>query len=1064
MSYRNHYKPKRGNGRRDNYGYQERYQQKTRFERYLSPYQVKQGIAEGTLHSGVFVQTTHKNSNYVRCSGFENDIYIDVRHTNRAFHRDKVVVEVFKRSRWKIMGYNQTHRKNEEYFAVQKKILMAKVTKELIELGSKDKIISIIDDKIKEGEIDEKDREKFIKRAFESERRSIVAKRMRAVRQKGAISKKDKSDNELRPIGKVVAIIESQKTKHFIVTPQVIDPKGRNNNYKKKYLQRKDKETEKESDEERETTGSNSDEDSEENEKLMDEKNQKEEERILKKKNYLFALSGNDFIPNFLIFKNTLPEETPEGGWSNYNILVQFERWDVNSEYPYASFIKIVGKINDLESETQKILVSYKIDRDEQFPQECLDELPQFFEISTDKKNEKVNENENKDENLNKKFKLDPKEIKKRKDMRGMRVISIDPETAKDLDDALHVKVLDENRIEVGVHIADVSYFVRPLSKIDKEARKRSTTVYLVDRAIPMLPRLLSERLCSLNLFEDKYAYSVIWVFKKNSKGEYIIENTWFGRTIISLNANLSYQQAQDMIDHKMDNYKIMPIDELLKERTENQRINPEKLLQNKYSLKMKNAKIDQVVNDISILNKIALYLRNQRYENGAISINKAKLNIKYNRDTHDIDISEKDRLQSMKLIEEFMLLANISVAKKILKAYPNNAFLRMHPEPDPEKLNSFVQTVENHFNFQIDTSSVKSLAQSILNLEQSVSPILFQALHSLEFFQKRAQYFCTGDTTIKSHRHYALNVDCYTHFTSPIRRYPDIIVHRLLTAVLSGLKLEENETVEQELLSLNLIPDLTSQKIISKHCNDKKFMQQKVYEENALLYLYKYLEDKNIETIGIVTHFSKTGLKIFLPAYKTDGFFINYLDMDNLVGVEYSTDKITLVWSKEKPDTKIMEEINKRIKREKDLEIERQIENENGLKTQTGNNSSENEMERESEKNSKELLKKRLVNSEFKNPNDLIQTDSENTKKIIKKEKLKLKNLEKNNYRKEKKQILYYKADDLEEIFNHKTAKLDFVILSEFPVILWITKDKLKKKKLAIIPNLIDIEKQLEN
>lgn len=387
-----------------------------------------------------------------------------------------------------------------------------------------------------------------------------------------------------------------------------------------------------------------------------------------------------------------------------------------------------------------------------------------------------------------------------RKDLRDHRVFTIDPETARDLDDALHVKKLDDGNFEVGVHIADVSHFVKPNNALDREARKRATTIYLVQRAVPMLPQALCEHLCSLNPGVDKLTFSTIFTMTPDGK----VISTWFGKTLINSKVKLAYQDAQEVIEGRP-----LPAKKDIPDR-------------------------EGVQADILMLAGIAKHMRHRRFEeNGALKIDNVK--VVFGLDEHGMpeDCHAFARKEANELIEEFMLLANMAVAGKIAAGLPDQALLRRHEAPIDRRLDAFTSRMKR-LGIDIDSSSGGALMHSFNAVTDPTQKATLQHLSTKSM--QRAKYFCTGMLDISKYGHYALNVPLYTHFTSPIRRYADIIVHRQLEAIL----LANPNSVEGPRFGL----DAEAVSKIAQTCNMRKDAAKLAQEQSAHLFLCVLISD----------------------------------------------------------------------------------------------------------------------------------------------------------------------------------------------------------------------------
>lgn len=387
--------------------------------------------------------------------------------------------------------------------------------------------------------------------------------------------------------------------------------------------------------------------------------------------------------------------------------------WSPGSRNPVAEITQVLGWPGQHETEMHAILAEY--------------ELPYAFTEEVERDAEKISD------------KITDKEIKSRRDFRDVITFTVDPADARDFDDALSLKALPGGNWEVGIHIADVTHYVRPGSLTEDEARQRATSVYLVDRVVPMLPEHLSNNICSLNPREDKLTYSA--VFELNEKAEVI--NEWFGRTVINSDMRFSYEEVQEIIDREEGDLK------------------------------------DQVL----VLHGLAQKLRERRFAMGAFYFEKEEIAFDLADDGKPLAIRFRDMGTANQLIEEFMLLANRKVAEYIGKKLRARTFIyRVHDKPDPEKISNFSHFI-SRFGYSLNTTETASLPKAMNRLmakvagknEQNIIETL--AIRSMS----RAEY------STKNIGHYGLAFKHYTHFTSPIRRYPDMLVHRLLTMYLNN-------------------------------------------------------------------------------------------------------------------------------------------------------------------------------------------------------------------------------------------------------------------------------------
>ncbi|XP_043558224.1 DIS3-like exonuclease 2 isoform X2 [Chiloscyllium plagiosum] len=490
-------------------------------------------------------------------------------------------------------------------------------------------------------------------------------------------------------------------------------------------------------------------------------------------------------VPRILVPSEECPKDfmARPSDYENVLFICRIVDWRDDSSFADGHLTKSLGQAGEIEPETEGILTEYDVDFSN-FPDEVLDCLPKSLPWTIAKE-----------------------ELQKRKDLRKECIFTIDPATARDLDDALSCRELPDGNFEVGVHIADVSYFVHEGTALDTMASKRATSVYLVQKVIPMLPRLLCEELCSLNPMQDKLAFSVIWTLTPQGK----ILSQWYGRTIIRSCVKLSYNHAQSIIE---DPKKIFTPDELPP-------VSPEHCIAD-----IKTAVIN--------LHNIAKHLRRQRFDDGALRLDQSKIAFTLDTETGMPQgcyiYQYKD---SNKLIEEFMLLANMAVAHTIYSKFSEQALLRRHPPPQTNMLDdlaAFFKELGLKVDFRTAGALHKTLNETVGNDEYSAArkEVL---THMCSRPMQMAQYFCTGvlrDETL--FRHYALNVPFYTHFTSPIRRYADIIVHRLLAALLGSghqFGLEKSDIQKQ-----------------ADHCNAKKSASKKVQELSTDIFFSVFVKE----------------------------------------------------------------------------------------------------------------------------------------------------------------------------------------------------------------------------
>ena len=517
-------------------------------------------------------------------------------------------------------------------------------------------------------------------------------------------------------------------------------------------------------------------------------------------KNFGFVIPDNENMP-FDIF---IPKSQIKEGADGMKVAVRITEWPEHSNNPFGEIVQVLGKPGDNNVEMQSILLEYN--------------FPLAFPKNVEKEADRIE------------TKISQAEIKNRKDFRNTWTITIDPFDAKDFDDALSLKKLNDGLWEVGVHIADVSHYVQSKSVIDQEAYSRATSIYLVDRVIPMLPEVLSNNVCSLRPNEDKLTFSA--VFKMNDRAEVVDE--WFGKTIINSDRRFNYGEVQEIIETGSGEFS-------------------EKILK---------------------LHDLASILRKKRFEKGAINFNSEEIKFKLDENGKPIETYVKEQKESNHLVEEFMLLANRKVAERIGKPKdgktPKTFVYRIHDEPNPEKLNTFAQFVKK-LGFTLNVSSHKQLASSYNQLFNQIKGRGEEHMIETIAIRTMAKAIYSTDNI----GHYGLAFDYYTHFTSPIRRYPDLMVHRLLEHYLHGGNSVKKDPLEEK----------------CKHSSDMEKLAVEAERASVKYKQIEYMTDKVGKVLeGVISGVSKWGIFVEISESKSEGLIrfnelkddYYYLDEDN--------------------------------------------------------------------------------------------------------------------------------------------------------------------------------------
>ncbi|XP_009403071.2 DIS3-like exonuclease 2 [Musa acuminata AAA Group] len=561
---------------------------------------------------------------------------------------------------------------------------------------------------------------------------------------------------------------------------------------------------------------------------------------------YIQLVPTDSKFPKMVVSVKRLPdcakERLKNGDISIETELVaaQIDEWNEENICPKAQVVHILGRGGEIEPHISAILFEHAISVANFTPESlaCLPNVP---------------------------WKVPVEECKTRKDLRNICTFTIDPSSSNDLDDALSVEKVSDKIFRIGVHIADVSCFVLPDTALDAEAQVRSTSVYILQHKLPMLPPRLSE-VCSLLPGVDRLAFSIIWDI--NDSGNII--QCWIGRSVICSCCKLSYDYVQDIIDEgfEIDQFGLSG------------KLHPE--LCGQFEFK-------DVIQSVRSLHEISKKRREIRFKQGALGLQNPKLVFLFDENGTPYDSFLDERKQSCSLVEEFMLLANKSVAEVISRAFPDCALLRRHPEPNLRKLQEFEAFCSKH-GFELDASSSGKLHLSLSKIREKLKddPVLFDILvsYALKPMQS-ATYFCSGDLIGRENEwaHYALSVPLYTHFTSPLRRYPDIVVHRTLSAVVeaeevyvkqrqtlvtvnngqisgdgivgrcfSGLYFDndvaESEQVREILLSAALKYKVPGSEVLAEvaaYCNERKQASKHAEEAGEKLYLWTLLKRREV-------------------------------------------------------------------------------------------------------------------------------------------------------------------------------------------------------------------------
>lgn len=499
-------------------------------------------------------------------------------------------------------------------------------------------------------------------------------------------------------------------------------------------------------------------------------------------KNFAFVIPDDRKVPADIYIDKDKLGKAKDGE----KVVAKITDWPEGAKNPFGVIIKVLGMPGDNETEMHSILAEYGLPI--HFPKKILD--------AADKIDTKITK----------------EEIKLRRDMREVTTFTIDPYDAKDFDDAISYQELENGKMEIGVHIADVAHYLKEGSPLDKEAYERGTSVYLVDRVIPMLPEVLSNFACSLRPNEDKLCFSA--VFEMDKEGN--VSNEWFGRTVIHSDRRFTYEEAQERIESGKGDYAEI----ILK------------------------------------LNGIAKKLRKERFKHGSIDFHQLEVKFELDKDGKPIGVFLKEQKDAHQLIEDFMLLANRKVAAFIgqekQKASKKAFVYRIHESPDPEKLELFAGFIKK-FGYGIDTTSPKGVSRTMNKLMEDVKGKGEEQLISQLAIRTMSKAVYSTDNV----GHYGLGFKYYTHFTSPIRRYPDVMVHRLLQHYLDGGK-----SANEELLSEQC-----------KYASDREKLAAEAERASIKYKQVEFMKDKIGEIYtGVISGVSDFGIFVEIVETKCEG------------------------------------------------------------------------------------------------------------------------------------------------------------------------------------------------
>ncbi|TWU77996.1 exosome catalytic subunit dis3 [Metarhizium rileyi] len=482
-------------------------------------------------------------------------------------------------------------------------------------------------------------------------------------------------------------------------------------------------------------------------------------------------------------------------------LLVTIDAWERDSRHPVGHFVRSLGDLETKAAETEALLLEWDVQY-RPFPKTVLDCLPK--------------------EGHDWKVPASMEDVgwKDREDLRGLLICSIDPVGCQDIDDALHARKLPNGNFEIGVHIADVSHFVKPANPMDTEASIRGTTVYLVDKRIDMLPPLLGTDLCSLKPYVERYAFSVLWELNDNAD----IINVRFTKSVIKSREAFSYEQAQLRIDDASQE--------------------------------------DDLTNGMRMLLALSKKLKKKRMDAGALSLSSPEVKVQMESETSDpIDVKTKELLDTNSLVEEFMLFANISVAAKIYDAFPQTAILRRHAAPPKTNFDELADQLRVKRGLELRTDTSKALADSLDACVDKSDPFFNTLVRIMATrCMMSAEYFCSGTQAYPEFRHYGLASEIYTHFTSPIRRYADLLAHRQLAAAIGY------EAVHPSVRSRGRL------EAVCKNINVRHKNAQMAGRASTAYYVGQALKGNVAEEDAFVMKIFSNGFVVLVPRFGIEG------------------------------------------------------------------------------------------------------------------------------------------------------------------------------------------------